>query len=421
MFTFLRRAAWVLPALGTLWASTLRAEPCSPISRENLVRCALSRGLEARVAEANLQAATARVTASDPWLPQNPALTLTAAQRRAAGESALNWSASLAIELEVAGQRGARRASAQADREAQQRLLSASARSTAAAALRAYFGTLAARDARAVLERLAAASQRAFEAARAASERGAASGVEAEVLDATRISVERRKLDAARDEASAQALLASLLGQNPALPVEVSGSLTPLAAAARVRARMRLPDSAELLSLAAERRAAELQASALRRSRVPNPTVSLFVERDGFAEDVVGVGLAFPLPLLEPLGRTARGAIAESEALAQRAAKLLEKGRRDAQAELVRALAAYDAARAGVALLDESRTARAESVLVNLAGEAQSGRLAIRDAIVLQQPLLELLLGAIEAKKTLCLASIEVVQVSGLALDGAEQ
>ena len=162
MFTFLRRAAWVLPALGTLWASTLRAEPCSPISRENLVRCALSRGLEARVAEANVQAATARVTASDPWLPQNPALTLTAAQRRAAGESALNWSASLAIELEVAGQRGARRASAQADREAQQRLLSASARSTAAAALRAYFGTLAARDARAVLERLAAASQRAF-------------------------------------------------------------------------------------------------------------------------------------------------------------------------------------------------------------------------------------------------------------------
>ena len=48
-------------------------------------------------------------------------------------------------------------------------------------------------------------------------------------------------------------------------------------------------------------------------------------------------------------------------------------------------------------------------------------RLAIRDAIVLQQPLLELLLGAIEAKKALCLASIEVVQVSGLALDGAEQ
>jgi cobalt-zinc-cadmium efflux system outer membrane protein len=385
------------------------------------VRCALSRGFERRVAEANLRAADARVTKTDPWLPESPALTVTAAQRRAAGESSLNWSASLAIELEIAGQRGARRASAQAEREAQQRLLSASQRSTAAAALRAYFNALSAREARGVLARLSATFARAFEAARAASERGAAAGVEAEVLDATRISVERRKLDALRDEAAALASLKGLLGQSAAASVEVSGSLTPLAGAARVRARSALPDSAELLALGAERRAAELSASALRRSRVPNPTVSLFVERDGFAEDVIGVGLAVPLPLPEPLGRTGRGAIAEHEALALRAATLIEKGRREAQAELVRALSAYDAARAAVALLDEARILRAEGVLVNLASEAQSGRLAIRDAVVLQQPLLELLLGAIEAKRALCLASIDVALVAGLPLDGAEQ
>lgn len=415
------RAAVLLATLASLWASPLAAQPCTAISRGNLVRCALEGGFERRVGEADVQAANARVEASEPWLPSNPALTLTAAQRRSAGQTALNWSASLAVELEVAGQRSARRESAQAEREAQQRLLSARERATAAEALELYFSVLSARAAKQVLERLAGASQKALDAAQAASERGAAPGIEAQVLDATRVSVQRRQFDAERDEASALASLSGLIAADPRGSLEVSGALTPLAAAARVRAQRPLADSAEVLAFAAERRAASLQASALRRARVPNPTLSLFVQRDGFAEDVLGVGLAFPMPLPEPIGREFVGEIAESEARSQRAAILVEKGRRVAQSELARALSAYDAARAAVALFDEQRIARAELSLTNLGAEAQSGRLPIRDAVAFQEPLLELLLDAIVARRALCLASVELVRVSGLPLDGVEE
>jgi cobalt-zinc-cadmium efflux system outer membrane protein len=115
------------------------------------------------------------------------------------------------------------------------------------------------------------------------------------------------------------------------------------------------------------------------------------------------------------------GAIAESEALAKRAAILAEKGRRTARTELAHALAEYEAARAQVSAVDGQRTARAEATLANLTAETQSGRVPVRDVLVLQQPLLELLLGAIEAKKAMCLASIEVVRASGLPLDGSER
>jgi cobalt-zinc-cadmium efflux system outer membrane protein len=387
----------------------------------NLVRCALQASLELRAAEAAVQAADGRVQATEPWLPTSPELAVSASRRSLAGESALNWSASLGVELEIAGQRSARRDGAVAERQAQQSVLTASERAIAAEALRWYFELLSAREASRVLGRLEAASSQAFTAAQAAAERGAAAGIEAEVMDAARLSVQRRRLDATRDEAIALASLANLVGASAEKTLEVTGSLEPLAAAARVRIETPLPDKAEVVALAAERRAALLRASALRRSRAPNPTLSVFVQREGFAEDVVGVGLAFPLPLPEPLGRMSSGAIAESEALAKRAAILAEKGRRTARTELAHALAEYEAARAQVSAVDGQRTARAEATLANLTAETQSGRVPVRDVLVLQQPLLELLLGAIEAKKAMCLASIEVVRASGLPLDGSER
>lgn len=403
-------AAWVLPAV---------AEPCSALSRANLARCALSASLERRAGEAAVRAANGKIEATEPWLPSNPALEISGSRRRGAGESTLNWSASLGLELEVAGQRGARRETAMAERDGQRSAVDAIDRATVAEAFRQYFEVLSARQATHVLERLEAASTKVWQAAQAAAERGAAAGIEADVMDAARVSVQRRTLDARRDERLASASLANLIGITSTQPLEVSGTLEPLLAAANVQASLAPPDSPEVKSFSAERRAALLRATALRRSRVPNPTLSVFVQRDGFDESVVGVGLALPLPLPEPLGRTSAGAIAENEALAERAALLSANGRRNMRVELVRAVTAYQAARDAVRFFDEQRLARAELTLSNLASELQAGRVPIRDAIVFQEPLLELLLGAIEARKELCLASIEVVRAAGLPLDGS--
>ena len=402
------------------WAWPVAAEPCSTLSRANLIRCARQASLERRAGQAAVRAADGRVRAADPWLPSNPALELSGARRRAGGETDVNWSASLGVELELAGQRGARRRAAVADREAQQSELSALERAAAVEAYRLYFEVLAARERGRVLDELGAAATGVWQAADAAAERGAAAGIEADVAEAARVSMERRKLEAERDERAASVALAHLVGLRADERLAVVGPLEPLPAAAKVRAGAVPPDPPEVVALVAEGRASTARASALRRSRVPNPTLSVFVQRDGFNEQVLGLGLALPLPLPEPLGRTSSGAIAESEALADRAAWLAQSRRRAAHSELGQALVGYDTSQKSAQALSPERAARAQRMSASLATEVQAGRVPVRDAILFQGPLLELVLDAIEAKKSLCLASLELVRAAGLPLDGGQ-
>ena len=100
------------------WSWSAAAAPCSHVSRSNVVGCALAASLERQAGEAAVRASEGRVQATDPWLPSNPELAVTGARRRTAAESTLNWSASLGVELEIAGQRGARRRAALAERDA---------------------------------------------------------------------------------------------------------------------------------------------------------------------------------------------------------------------------------------------------------------------------------------------------------------
>jgi hypothetical protein len=61
---------------------------------------------------------------------------------------------------------------------------------------------------------------------------------------------------------------------------------------------------------------------------------------------------------------------------------------------------------------------RAENSLNGLATEISAGRLSISNAIVAQQTLIEFLHAYIEAKLSLCLASVELARSAGLPLLG---
>jgi outer membrane protein, heavy metal efflux system len=420
MYQSLRWRALALAVAAWIWTQPVAAGPCSRLSATNLTSCARQASFERRAGQAAIRAADGRVRASDPWLPANPALELSAARRRAGGRADVNWSASLGVELEVGGQRQSRQRAARLDRDAQQSELEAIDRATASQAFRLYFELLAAREQQRVLAKLKAAATGVWEAAHAAAERGIAAGIEADVAEAGRIVVERRSAEAERDERAASVALANLVGLPGDETPLVVGALEPLRDAAKVRAGSAPADPPEVVALLAEGRASAARASALRRSRVPNPTVSVFVQRDGFDESVVGLGLALPLPLPEPIGRTFSGAVAESEALADRSTWLAQSRRRTARSELGQALIVYAAARQAVQAFSTERLTRAELMSASLAAEVRSGRLPVRDAILFQGPLLELLLSAIDARKQLCLASLELLRAAGLPLDGGQ-
>lgn len=393
---------------------------CAVVTRATLGACALGASLSLESERWLHEAAQGRLTAVSPWLPANPSLALTGAQRTAAGggRTATNWTATLSQQLEIAGQRGARRAAASAELEVADRQRAVVARDVVAHAWASYFEVLAARELAEVAGKLESALQQLQEAAHGRAERGLLAPVEADIAEIARLKATQEHIAAVRQLRTSQAGLALAIGVPPAGPeLQVKGDLTPIAVA--VDARTAEASRPEIAALQAEKRAFSERARLFRRARVPDLTLSVFAQRDGFAERVLGVGVALPLPLPSPIARTFSGEIAEAEALSRRAETETEKKRRQFRSSLLVARAEYDSRRAELALFTPERRTRAEQTLLDLASEIVAGRLNVRDAIVMERSLIEFLRGYVEARHALCSASIDLALASGAAFEGA--
>lgn len=418
-----RVVAWLTAPFLMASASAHEDSQCSAkITRSNVVSCVLAVSLSVRAEEDTQLALQGRRRAQGPVLPSNPVLTLTAARRAATPSepAVFNWSGTLSQELEIAGQRGSRLRAADAELDAQAQRILLRKRDTALFAWSAYFEIIAAGEQQRLAQRLLETSARMRDVTRAKAEKGLGAPVDADVANAATLRVLQSKLAAARDVATASAQLSFLLGRDPSLgPLAVEGDLTPLAGLPDVAGASgsELSERPELLALDAERRALAARAEALSRARIPNPTLSIFAQNDGYNEHVVGIGVAFPIPLPAPLGRTAAGEITEAKALARRAVTEQAREQRELQLEVARALANYRSHRQAVDAIDPAGLLRVESSLQDLAEAIDAGRLSVRDALVSQQALIELLQTSIAERKALCLASVELAHALGVSLE----
>lgn len=404
-------------------AQAEEAAPCAgALNSSNIVACAVRASVAVRAEREGVAAAEGRRAAVSPFLPSNPVLTFSggpALSSPVAG--APTWYVALGQEFEIGGQRGARRAAADADAGAQRRRVVVTERDAAARALEVYYAALAAERELALARRVENAGKAAAVASKGRAERGLLAEVDADVAAAAAARLELERIDAERRSRQLQSELASLIGRDPTLAIVVEGELVPLPSADRAttgladRAANQRPD---VLALGDEARAFGLRADAFRRSRWPNPTVSLFAQNDAFDGRTVGIGISIPIPLPSPVGRTYRGEIAEAEAQGRRAQAERERKAREVRLEVATAIASYEARRAQVATISLERVARAQKGIDDLAAEVEVGRLSVRDAIVTQQSLLDLLRADIVTRRELCLASVQVARATGVALEG---
>lgn len=411
-------AACVLCTRGVL-AQEKRA--CSAqVDRENLIPCALEASLAVRAEEAGLEATQGRRSAASVLLPSNPVLALSGGRRTLAGggQTAVNWSAELSQELEIAGQRGARSRAAEAEFAAQRQRVSLSKRDTAAAAWTAYFEAIAAKREQELTGKLLLASQRMSAVARGKAEQGLIAAVDADVVDAATVRVLQSRLTAARKWAVATAELTGLLGRDASRPVTlVDGELAPLANAASTSTPVVSDDRPETRLLAEEQKVWGARADTLRRARIPNPTLSLFAQNDGFDERVYGLGVAIPIPLPSPVGRTNAGEIAEVEALAQRVQVERARLERALGVAVATAAAELRAHRDAVAAFTPPMLERAERSLGDLSAAVDTGRMSVRDALIAEQALIELLQTNLSERLELCLASVRLARALGRPLE----
>lgn len=399
-------------------------EACQgPLSRGAVVSCVLAEHPEVRAAEAGRDAAQGRKLGARTLLPSNPNVEVTAARRLGmwTGDRDVNVYGRLSQEVEVAGQRRKRMALADAEIVQAGRRIELTRRDLAAAALAAYFELLAAQEQQAMIGRISRSAETLVELARASEQTGLGSALHADVVVAAAVRVRRQRVEADRRVAAAGVVLGGLLGRDPAGPaLVVEGELAPLAVAGELAELVEaaLVGRAEIELAKSEREVFLRQVEVYRRVRVPNPSVVLFAQRDGFAERVLGGGVAFPIALPSPLGRTFAGEIAESKALARRAEAEVERWRRKVRTEVALGVQEVQARRAELALFEVERLRRSEGHLEALGQEMASGRISIREAVVLQQTLLEYLATHIEARLGLALASVELARAAGLLPEG---
>lgn len=400
-----------------------RASACDPITRANIVPCALAQSIEGRSAREGLAAMDGRRRAARTLLPSNPALSVNAGAPIGYGlnSSSLTWGVALAQEVEIGGQRGRRIDLAGAEHAAQSRRIVASARASAHMALIAYFDALAARERATLAKRLGGLAQALKAYAQSRLEVGLVSPVETSVAQAEAVRLSQLALEAELRFEEALATLTSVLGQDPALAsVQVEGPLEPLPLAELPIERLlsaAIAERADTRVAIAEHEIATRRTALLRAARVPNPTFSVYYRKDWFEERVAGIGLSLPLPLPSPVGRTFAGEIAEAEALDRRAALETQKLIRDVRLEVLKAKLTWDARKREQALFTPESIRQAESAIDAIGDALRGQKIAIRDALLSEQALVELLLGNIEARHQSCLASVDLAHAVGFALE----
>ncbi len=398
-----------------------------PLDAESTVRCVLARSPEVLAARLELAALSGRRNAAGVLLPSHPELSGTLAHRTgpaADGQSGRNWNITLAQEIPLPGKRAARLAEVDAERAAAVLRVAAAERDVAVAALRALYVAAVADEAlglAADLERGAIALAGAM-AARAAE--GLVSPVEADLAaaEAVRLSIVRLDLDGRR--AGSRAQLAELLGITNAdrllaalAPSVLATGTIPALDLDALIARG-LTARAEVAVALAEREAASARIERVRHQRVPNFVLSVFAQRDGFDERVLGGGITVPLFLPAPLGPSGKGEIEEAEARRSQSDLRIEAIRRRVREEIVSRLATWQARRAALDRHPPSLVERAHAHVVALADAVKNRQLAPREAVFAQRAFIELLQGHLEARLAEAVARIELLRVAGLPLPG---
>jgi cobalt-zinc-cadmium efflux system outer membrane protein len=393
------------------------------VTRATVVACALEASLASQSERLGLAAVEGRRRSAAIVLPSNPVVSVTGGLPVDASttERTPLWSAALSQEVEIAGQRGARLGVVGAERRAQEGRILATQHQAAADALAAYFDALASAEHLRLANRLTPLASALKEVGRGRAEVGLGSNVDAVLAESAAIRLGQAQIEAEQQTAITSATLSALLGFNPnEMRPPIEGELTPIEVSSAAREALvenAIARRADLVVLTAERESQERRIKLFERLRIPNPTVSVFARRDWIGERSVGLGLSFPIPLPSPLGRTHAGEIAEAESLTRRAEVKSEQLRRTIRLEVIRASEAVSARERQVALYTPDHLRKSEAALGALAEELVAKRLPIREALIAQQGLLETLFGHIEARRALCLASVELARVAGVEIE----
>jgi len=402
------------------------AESSAEVVPEALVSEALGANAELAYYQAQLEGAKASTRLAGRW--DLPKAELQAGQVRSknldhsmAGEGAM-WSASVRQSFEWPGRLGLRKAIANQDvalatlgLEAFRRELSGKVRENALGLASAEEKS---RVARAVADRFRALREVLVQRDPA----GIAPQLEVRILEATELTLRRRASEFALAVDAERVRLNLLRGAALDAPLQVKRVLPEFPELPERPALDRLMAAANTNNFELRSRAAELVQQGFRVDLARNERWPAFevgpmtMGQDGSTLDrIVGVGVAFPLPLWRP--RTAN--IAAAEAKRQQASAVLVVARREVERRVLSAARGYDSRLAELAHWRSDVVSQFESAAELADRHYRLGAVPATTYIELQKQYLDAVEAHLDTRREALAALLELEQATGLSLVSA--
>jgi cobalt-zinc-cadmium efflux system outer membrane protein len=399
-----------------LWLSAPEIARGATITLEQAVSTALERNARILAQRAEVEGARATARGASRLVRANPEVQGAWGPRRSPGEqTTTDFEVSLSQELEVFGQRAARRDASAALVAAAEGRLQASRVEVAAEVRTAFARALAADQRLGIADESLALAREELAAAEERLRSGAASRIELNAARAALGRAARERAEAVQRRAAARAALVALTGVESAEPVELAGELDGAVKAGEPVDQLTETALARRSDVAAARREVEAARAEKRlaaRSAFPNPRLGASYAEEGDPRGdarIVQGTLAFDLPLFDR-NQEERGIAA---ARAQRAEIALAALTRAARADVAQAVARLEAA-AEAARAWTGGPLEAVTENMKLVDEAyRAGKVDFFQLLLIRRETLEARNGYVDALEELHAAKAELLRATG--------
>jgi len=147
----------------------------------------------------------------------------------------------------------------------------------------------------------------------------------------------------------------------------------------------------------------------LKLQRIPNLTISGFVQKDGFNENVIGARASFPLTIW----KTNRGEILENQAQVQKSYSLLEIQTHTIKQEVIQALSNFQSLEEEIQTYKQQSLERTHDSILALQKAIKMGQMNLKDALIIQQSLVNFKLSYLDTKRDWLVSGVELLRASG--------
>ncbi|MCC5814407.1 MAG: TolC family protein [Leptospira sp.] len=392
----------------------------SDLDIETVILCTLKHSPEYKTAKYELEATLGRKRIAEYAFPSNPVVSAMGANRRIeegrfppkGSESVINGEILFSQEFYVGGQRQARVNMANQEVSSKLKRIQAIERMTISEAIRGAILLQAAEEEWKFATELHRVSLSIAKSSRKRFENGLGNEMDADLAEAEAMrnfsyleSVSRK-----RKEAIANVTVMMGIPFRDALAIKSGIRIFPIQ-------EMKLDSFIEL----AEKRRPDLEAiqyemqfaksiiRVLERDRIPNITVSGFVQNDGFNERVVGARVSLPLQLW----RDNSGEILEAKANAKKSKSLSEVAEHAVKLEAINAWNEVESWKKVWNQYPPNTIQRTDANIAILNQAVASGNMSIRDAILSIRSMIELKSNYFQSKVGYALACAEYLRAGG--------